>query len=82
MLFAMGQESITDLDYDNRLEPRKKAVIHAFVSDRADITDLKCVIRDISKNGCRIASSYIEHLPRIIEIFPEGFDKPITGKII
>ncbi|MFQ5626278.1 MAG: ATP-binding protein [Methyloligellaceae bacterium] len=78
----MGQETTATLVYDNRLEPRKKALIHAFVSDRADITDLKCVIRDISKSGCRIATSYVEDLPRIIEIFPEGFDKPLTGKII
>ena len=82
MLFPMRQDSTTDLVYEYRQEPRKKALIHAFVSDRADITDLKCVIRDISKSGCRIASSYIEHLPRIIEIFPVGFDKPLTGKII
>ena len=78
----MKQDSKTDLVYEYRQESRKKALIHAFVSDRANITDLKCVIRDISPRGCRIASSYIEHLPRIIEIFPEGFDKPLTGKIV
>ncbi len=57
-------------------------MMHAFVSDREDIVDLKCMIRDISKGGCRIATSYIQDLPRIIEITPEGFDKPMSGKII
>ena len=78
----MRQDSTTDLVYEYRQEPRKKALIHAFVSDRANSTDLKCVIRDISRSGCRIASSYIEHLPRIIEISPVGFDKPLTGRIV
>lgn len=67
---------------DRRQEPRKKVVLHAFISDRAGDTDVKCIIRDISKNGCRIASTYIENLPRVVQIVPEGFDKPITGKII
>lgn len=78
----MRQDITTEWVYENRREPRKKTLIHAFVSDRADMTDLKCVIRDISTHGCRIASSYVEHLPRIIEIFPEGFDKPLTGRIV
>lgn len=67
---------------ERRKEPRKKALIHAFVSDFNDAVDLKCVIRDISKGGCRIASSYVQDLPRLIQIVPEGFDKPMTGKIV
>jgi signal transduction histidine kinase len=77
-----NSEQILELPYERRSEPRKKALIHAFVSDREDIVDLKCVIRNISKGGCCIASSYIQDLPRIIEIVPEGFDRPMTGKII
>jgi signal transduction histidine kinase len=75
-------EQIQEHTFERRSEPRKKALIHAFVSDREDVVDLKCIIRDISKGGCRIATSYIQDLPRIIEIVPEGFDRPITGKII
>ncbi len=75
-------EQIQELPYERRSEQRKKALIHTFVSDREDIVDLKCVIRNISKGGCCIASSYIQDLPRIIEIVPEGFDRPMTGKII
>ena len=78
----MQRDSTATQVYDYRLEPRKNALIHAFVSDRSDLSNLKCVIRDISKSGCQIASSYIEDLPRIIEIVPEGFDKPLTGKIV
>lgn len=77
-----NSEQILELPYERRSEPRKKALIHAFVSDREDIVDLKCVIRNIAKGGCCIASSYIQDLPRIIEIVPEGFDRPMTGKII
>ncbi len=78
----MPRDSTVTQVYDYRVEPRKNALIHAFVSDRGDISNLKCVIRDISKSGCQIASSYIDDLPRIIEIVPEGFDKPLTGKIV
>ena len=78
----MQRDNTATQVYDYRLETRKNALIHAFVSDRADISNLKCVIRDISKSGCQIASSYIEDLPRIIEIVPEGFAKPLTGKIV
>ncbi len=77
-----SSEQIQEQPYERRNEPRKQALMHAFVSDREDIVDLKCVIRDISKSGCRIATSYIQDLPRIIEITPEGFDRPMNGKII
>ena len=75
-----GQPQVQTLE--RRKEPRKRVLMHAFVSDREDIVDLKCMIRDISKGGCRIASSYIQDLPRIIDILPEGFDKPLTGRIV
>ena len=67
---------------ERRQEPRKAALMHAFVSDRADSIDMKCVIREISKGGCRVTSSYVEDLPRIVRILPEGFEMPLTGKII
>lgn len=67
---------------ERRKEPRKKVLIHAFVSDFDDTVDLKCVIRDISKGGCRIASSYVQDLPRLVKITPEGFEKPMVGKIV
>ncbi len=67
---------------DRRQEPRKKVILHAFISDRGGDVDVKCVIREISKNGCRIATTYVDHLPRIVQVIPEGFENPITGKII
>lgn len=67
---------------ERRKEPRKKVLIHAFVSDFDGAVDLKCVIRDISKGGCRIASSYVQDLPRLVQITPEGFEKPMIGKIV
>lgn len=67
---------------ERRSEQRKPALMHAFVSDFDDLVDLKCVIRDISKKGCRVASSYVEDLPPLVRITPEGFEKPLIGKII
>ncbi|MHA1164009.1 MAG: ATP-binding protein [Alphaproteobacteria bacterium] len=67
---------------DRRQQLRKKVILHAFISDRGGDVNVKCVIREISKNGCRIATTYVEHLPRVVQIIPEGFDNPITGKII
>lgn len=67
---------------ERRSEQRKPALMHAFVSDFDDLLDLKCVIRDISKKGCRIASSYVEDLPTLVRITPEGFEKPLVGKVI
>lgn len=77
---ATGQRQMDFLD--RRQELRKKVILHAFISDRGGEVDVKCVIREISKNGCRIATTYIEHLPRVVQIIPEGFESPITGKII
>lgn len=75
-------ENIEVRTLERRKEQRKQALMHAFVSDFNDLVDLKCVIRDISKNGCRIASSYVEDLPQLVRITPEGFDKPMIGKVI
>src|SRR5680860_1862037 len=66
---------------ERRCETRKQSLIHAFVSDFNDLVDLKCVIRETSKNGCRIASSYVEDLPQLVRITPEGVAKPLVGKI-
>ena len=67
---------------NRRAEPRKKTLIHAFASDLGDKYDVKCVIRDVSRNGCRIVSSHIDDLPDTIKIVPEGFAKPVIGKIV
>ncbi|MDA7947863.1 MAG: ATP-binding protein [Hyphomicrobiaceae bacterium] len=68
--------------HERRQEPRKAALMHAFVSDRANSIDMKCVIREISKGGCRVTSSYVEDLPRVVRVLPEGFETPLTGKIV
>jgi len=67
---------------DRRTRARKKTLIHAFASDLSDKYDIKCVIRDVSQDGCRIVSSHIDDLPETIKIVPEGFAKPVIGKII
>lgn len=67
---------------DRRARIRKKTLIHAFASDLSDVYDIKCVIRDVSQNGCRIVSSHIDDLPETIKIVPEGFANPVFGKIV
>jgi signal transduction histidine kinase len=63
-------------------EPRKKVALHAFASDIDDVVDVKCMIREMSKGRCRIASNHVDDLPRIIHLLPEGFERPLLGKII
>ena len=67
---------------DNRKARRKKALIHAFASDLKDVYDVKCVIRDVSRTGCRIVSGHLDDLPDTIKLLPEGFSKPVFGKIV
>ena len=67
---------------DNRNARRKKALIHAFASDLKDVYDVKCVIRDVSKTGCRIVSGQLDDLPETIKLLPEGFSKPVFGRIV
>ncbi len=65
-----------------RVERRRKVCIQAFASDLGDTIDTKCVIRDLSKTGCRIVSSQIRDLPELIQLIVEGIDRPIRGKIV
>lgn len=66
---------------DRRISPRKKMLIHAFASDLADRYDVKCVVRDVSRDGCQIVSSHLDDLPDRIKLVPIGFDRPIYGAI-
>jgi len=65
-----------------RAERRQKVCVQAFASDLGDAIDMKCVIRDVSKTGCRIVSSQIRDLPELIQLIVEGIDQPIRGKIV
>ncbi|MGD9866646.1 MAG: hypothetical protein AB7U38_01455 [Hyphomicrobiales bacterium] len=67
-------------------EPRagqpRRACLHAFASDLAESFDLKCIIRDVSLEGCTIVSSRVSDLPHIIHLTPQGFSRPLRGKIV
>jgi hypothetical protein len=65
-----------------RIEKRQKVCVQAFASDLGDEIDMKCVIRDVSKTGCKIVSSQIQELPELIQLVAEGIDQPIRGKIV
>jgi len=65
-----------------RVEKRQKVCVQAFASDLGDAIDTKCVIRDVSKTGCKIISSQIRDLPELIQLIVEGIDQPIRGKIV
>lgn len=68
--------------FDNRSEPRKKVCLQAFASGLTDPFDVKCIIRDVSKGGCMIVTSQIGELPELIQLAPEGFDRPLNGRIV
>jgi len=65
-----------------RVERRQKVCVQAFASDLGDTIDTKCVIRDVSKTGCKIVSSQIQDMPELIQLVAEGIDQPIRGKIV
>ncbi len=67
---------------ENRAEQRKKTAIHAFASDTDHKYEIKCIIREISRSGCRIVSNGLDDLPEIIHLLPESFDKPVLGRIV
>jgi len=67
---------------DQRTDPRKKVCLQAFAADVNDTFDVKCIIRNVSKGGCMIVSSCVHELPDLVHIVPQGFDKPLAGKIV
>ncbi len=67
---------------DNRSEYRKKTCVQAFAADLTDSLDIKCIIRDVSNGGCMIVASQLHELPDLIQLIPEGFDNPLSGKIV
>ena len=67
---------------ENRAEQRKKTAIHAFASDTDHKYEIKCIIREVSRSGCRIVSNGLDDLPEIIHLLPESFDKPVHGRIV
>lgn len=56
--------------------------MQAFASDITDTFDVKCIIRDLSPQGCMIVSSQLQELPDLIQLIPEGFDQPLNGSIV
>ena len=65
-----------------RVEKRQKVCVQAFASDLGDAIDIKCVILDVSKIGCKIVSSQIQDLPELIQLTVEGIDQPMRGIIV
>lgn len=66
---------------ENRAQRRIKTCVQAFASDLTERFDFKVMIRDISPGGCLLISSRIDELPAIFNLTPEGFDKPMRGKV-
>ncbi|GAB4232338.1 MAG: hypothetical protein Kow0032_15000 [Methyloligellaceae bacterium] len=54
----------------------------AFVSDVSCTFVVKCVVRDMSHSGCRIATSAVRDLPDLVLLTPEGFKEPISAMIV
>ena len=56
--------------------------MQAFAFDLDNTFETKCIIRDISRSGCKIVTSQIRKLPEFILLVPEGFEQPLSGKIV
>ena len=67
---------------ERRKVSRKNTLIQATASDLSQHFDVNCIIRDASKAGCRLVSSEIGDLPKVIRIVPNGFANPLLGKIV
>jgi signal transduction histidine kinase len=67
---------------EKRTERRKKTAVHAFASDIEYKYNVKCILRDVSRSGCKIVTNSIDDLPDIIHLLPEAFENPILGKIV
>lgn len=66
----------------NRLHERKRCCLQAFVTNIYDTYQIKCTIRDVSEQGCKIVSSQIHELPEDVLVIPEGFEKPLRAKVV
>lgn len=67
---------------ERRSEKRTRTCLHAFASDLDEKIEVKCVVRDISRSGCKLVSRDIQGLPSQIRITAEGFAYPICGQIV
>jgi len=67
---------------DKRSETRRKVCAQAFAADLGNAIDTKCVIRDVSKTGCKIVSSQIRDLPELIQLTVGGINQPMRGIIV
>ena len=67
---------------DKRFKARKKACIQAFAFDLDNTFEIKCIIRDISRSGCKIVTSQVSDLPEFLLLVLEGIEQPLSGKIV
>ena len=67
---------------DKRKEPRQKVALTAEATDLDQSFSTKCLIRDISKNGCRIYCDDLKIIPNDFLLKPSGFEKYVKGTIV
>lgn len=65
-----------------RKSERKLVVMRASVTAAKGHPTVDCLIRDASACGCRIISDHLSKLPDDVVVHPEGFEKPMTGRIV
>lgn len=78
--YNLGTERVMSM-VDRRSQQRVTGTVHAFVFDSTDSFEIKCAIRDLSLNGCRIIISNTDDLPNLLLLTPEGFNKPISAML-
>lgn len=65
-----------------RTHERQSVALRASVAAAGGIPTIDCLIRDASAGGCQIVSNEIAKLPDDVIVYPEGFGKPLTGRIV
>ncbi|MFD1696331.1 PilZ domain-containing protein [Roseibium aestuarii] len=67
--------------HEKRAEKRYAMTAAARVCDMARKSEIKCVITDASKSGCRIEGEGLESLPDEVLVFVQTFDQPVRGTV-
>jgi hypothetical protein len=67
---------------DRRDGKRSRVAMHASVSARGSIDSFDCLVRDATREGCRIVTSLVKDLPNEIWLTLQGVREPLEGRII
>ena len=68
--------------FEKRAAVRHKALIPAFASDLDETFQMRCLIRNVSENGCQLVASRVYEIPEEFHLTPQGFGLPLHGQVM